>query len=82
MTEAVEQLKTQLGTLSTAERAELASYLLATLEPEEAGVEPEEPGVKEAWQIEVARRLSEARAGRVKGRPVDEVLAELRELYP
>jgi putative addiction module component (TIGR02574 family) len=75
MTEAVEQLKSQAITLSAAERADLAYFLLTSLEPEEEGVE-------DAWRKEIARRASEIRSGQAVGRPIDEVLAELRERYP
>lgn len=75
MTEAVEQLKSQVSTLSAAERAELAYFLLASLEPEEEGAE-------EAWRKEIARRITEIRSGQAIGRPIEEVLAELRERYP
>jgi putative addiction module component (TIGR02574 family) len=75
MTEAVEQLKSQASTLSAPERAELAYYLLSSLEPEEEGV-------KEAWRAEIARRVAEIRSGSAVGRSADEVLAELRERYP
>ncbi len=72
--EAVEQIKSQISTLSAAERAYLAYFLLASLEPEEAGT-------KEAWQMEIARRVTEIRSGQAVGRPIDDVLAELRERY-
>jgi putative addiction module component (TIGR02574 family) len=75
MTKAVEELKSQADTLSPAERADLAYYLVSSLEPEEDGVE-------EAWRIEIARRVAEIRGGMAIGRPADEVLAELRERYP
>ncbi len=75
MAETVEQMKTRAGELSGTDRAELAYYLLSTLEPEEEGVE-------EAWQMEIARRLAEVRQGHAKGRPVDQVLAELRMSHP
>jgi putative addiction module component (TIGR02574 family) len=75
MTEAVEQLKSQVSILSAAERADLAYFLLTTLEPEEEGIE-------DAWKKEIARRVTEIRSGQVIGRPIDEVLAELRERYP
>lgn len=75
MTDNVEQLKAQVGTLTQTERADLAYFLLTSLEPEEEGVE-------EAWQIEIARRVAEIRSGRAKGRSADEVLAELRERHP
>jgi putative addiction module component (TIGR02574 family) len=75
MTEVVEQLKAQASVLSTAERADLAYFLLTSLEPEEEGVE-------EAWREEIARRIAAIRGGQAVGRPIEEVLAELRELYP
>jgi putative addiction module component (TIGR02574 family) len=75
MTSAVEKLKSQANSLSAPERADLAYYLLSSLEPEEEGVE-------EAWRTEIARRVAEIRAGTAKGRPAEEVLAELRERYP
>jgi putative addiction module component (TIGR02574 family) len=75
MTEAVKQLQSQAGALSAAERAELAYFLLTSLEPEEEGV-------AEAWRAEIARRVTEIRSGQAIGRPIDEVLAELREQFP
>ena len=75
MTETVEQLKSKAGTLSALERADLAYFLLSSLEPEEEGAE-------EAWRMEIARRAADIRSGQAKGRPADEVLAELRERYP
>jgi putative addiction module component (TIGR02574 family) len=75
MTEAVQLLKSQALALSVAERADLAHFLLTSLEAEAEGVE-------EAWRAEIARRVEEIRGGQAKGRPVDEVLAELRERYP
>jgi len=39
MTEAVEELKTQMKLLSNPERAELAHFLLTSLEPEDEGAE-------------------------------------------
>ncbi len=75
MTDAVEQLKTQVSSLSDSERAELAYFLLSSLDSEE-----EKTG--EAWGIEVARRVAEIRSGSAVGRPLDDVLSELRERYP
>jgi len=75
MTETVERLKSQAGALTKPERADLAYFLLTSLEPEEEGGE-------EAWQVEIARRVADIRGGRAKGRSADEVLAELRERHP
>ncbi|OWK43885.1 addiction module protein [Fimbriiglobus ruber] len=76
MTEAVEQLKSQARVLSTSERAELAYFLLSSLEPDKG------EGIGEAWRAEIAGRVAEIRNGSAVGRPAEEVLAELRERYP
>jgi putative addiction module component (TIGR02574 family) len=75
MTEAVEQLKSQASNLSASERAELAYFLLSSLEPEEETAQEE-------WRADIARRVAEIRNGTAAGRPADDVLAELRERYP
>jgi putative addiction module component (TIGR02574 family) len=74
MTEAVEQLKTQLSHLTNPERAELAHFLLESLEPEE-------DGATEAWEAEAGRRIAEIRSGRVAGKPADQVFAELDDEF-
>jgi len=74
-TEAVEQLKSQAGTRTAPERADLAYFLLSSLEPEEEAVE-------EVWHTEIARRVAAIRDGSAVGRPADDVLAELQERYP
>ena len=71
----VEQWKSQLGSLPQPERAELAHFLLQTLEPEDEGVEA-------AWAAEVARRVAQIRSGEAVGQPAEEVFAELREQFP
>ena len=75
MTVAVDQLKSQVSLLSAAERADLAYFLLNSLDPEGEGVE-------EAWRKEILRRVTEIRSGQAVGRAVDDVLIELRERYP
>jgi hypothetical protein len=67
--------KVQLGALSQDQRAELALFLLASLGPSEEGVEA-------AWDELATQRATEIRAGKALGRPVDELLADLRERYP
>lgn len=61
-----EQWKTQLGQLAPEDRAELALFLLQSLEPED---------VQAAWDTEVARRVAEIRNGTAKGRPANEVFS-------
>ncbi len=75
MTSAVEQLKSQAEQLSVPERADLALFLLHSLEPQESGAEA-------AWKTEINQRVAEIRSGTVTGRPVDDVLADLRLRYP
>lgn len=71
MSMSVDELKSQAAALSSAQRAELAHYLLTTLDSEDEGVEL-------AWRAEIDRRVSEIRSGNAKGRSADEILAELR----
>jgi putative addiction module component (TIGR02574 family) len=75
MTQTVEQLKSTVGALSAPERADLAYFLLTSLEPEEGDAEA-------AWRDEITRRVAEIRSGQATGRSIDEVLTELRERYP
>jgi putative addiction module component (TIGR02574 family) len=72
MTQALEQLKSQASNLSAPERADLAYFLLSSLEPEE-------DGVQEAWREEIARRVAEIRGGSAVGRSAEDVLADLRQ---
>jgi putative addiction module component (TIGR02574 family) len=73
--ETIEQLKDRLRALSDAERAELAHFLIQSLD------DTEEDGVEAAWEAEAARRLAEMEAGNVVGKPAEEVFAELRAKY-
>ena len=74
MTQTVEQLKSQASALSADDRAELAYFLLSTLEPGD-------DGAAEAWRAEIARRVAEIRGGTAVGRPFEDVLADLRVRY-
>jgi putative addiction module component (TIGR02574 family) len=75
MTETAEKLKSQLSQLSTQERAELAYFLIHSLDE---GVETD---AESAWDAELARRMEEIRSGKTIGEPADKVFAELREKY-
>jgi putative addiction module component (TIGR02574 family) len=75
MNQAVEQFKVQLSGLSGAERAELAYYLLTSLEPEDAQADAE-------WRDEISRRVTAIQQGKATGRPAEAVLADLRKQYP
>ena len=71
----VDGYKTQLEKLSREERAELAYFLLSSLEPEE-------DGAAAAWDAEISRRVVEIQSGKANGKPAEQVFAELRERYP
>ena len=76
MAETLDQLKLQLRTLPCQERAELAQFLLHSLDEDDA---PEE--VAAAWAAELDRRADEILGGQVVGIPAEEVFRELREKY-
>jgi putative addiction module component (TIGR02574 family) len=71
----LDHYKSELEKLSREERAELAYFLLSSLEPEEKGAAA-------AWDAEVSRRVDEIRSGKANGKPAEQVFAELRERYP
>jgi putative addiction module component (TIGR02574 family) len=72
MTLTLQELKDASSGLAAPERAELAHFLLRSLEPEEEGW-------AEAWREELGRRLQEIRSGQIVGVPAEDVLARLRE---
>jgi putative addiction module component (TIGR02574 family) len=75
MSETLEELKSQLELLTAEERAELAHFLIRSLDGEE------DDGVEAAWEAELTRRTEEILSGTAIGRPADEVFKELREKY-
>ena len=75
MTEAAEKLKAQLSQLSMQERAELAHFLIHSLDE---GVDAD---AEAAWDVELVRRMEEIRSGKTVGEPADKVFAELRKKY-
>ncbi len=76
MAATLEQIKEQCAELTSKQKADLAYFLLHTLDDEEA-----EDEVAAAWQIEIERRMTEVRAGRAVGKLAEQVSAELREKY-
>ena len=75
MTETAEKLKAQLSQLSMQERAELAHFLIHSLD------EDVDADAEAAWDAELARRMEEIRAGKAVGELADTVFAELRKKY-
>jgi putative addiction module component (TIGR02574 family) len=78
----VEQIKMQLLALPGEDRADLALFLLRSLELDGEGEEVEEPEWDRAWGAEATRRMCEMESGKVAGIPAEDVLARLREKYP
>lgn len=76
MTEVVQRLRTELAVLDPEDRADLAYFLLQSLDEEV------DPNVEAAWDAELDQRIADIESGEVKGITCDEVLSELREMFP
>ncbi len=75
MTEAAEKLKAELAALPVEDRAELAHFLLESIDEET------DPEAEAAWDAELARRAEEIKSGKAVGVPGEEALRRLREKY-
>jgi len=75
MADLVERLKSQLETLSNRERAELAQFLIRSLDQDY------DEDAEAAWEIELTRRVTEIESGKAVGKPAEQVFAELRKKY-
>lgn len=75
---AMENLKAELAGLTERERADLAHFLLTSLDNARADSDAD---VEAAWDIELARRADEIQRGTAVGKPANQVFAELREKY-
>lgn len=73
MAESAERLKSELAALSAQERADLAYFLLRSLD------DGEDVDAEAAWDRELARREEEVLSGKVVCKPADQVLRGLRE---
>ncbi len=80
MANAIEALKTELAGLPEQERAELAQFLINSLDGVGAS-EDADADVEAAWDAELARRADEIQQGTATGKPAEQVFAELREKY-
>lgn len=69
----LQALKTASADLTDDERAELAQFLLQSLE------EYDEEGTRAEWLALADKRMGEVRAGKVVGIPADEVIQNLLE---
>ena len=61
--------------LSAEERAELAHELILSLD------DNIDEGYVSAWDSEIEKRVREIKSGMAKGRPAEEILAEIRARY-
>jgi predicted transcriptional regulator len=75
MTKLAQELKQQLSSLPVQDRADLAYFLLHSLDAEE------DVNWEAAWASEIQKRRAEIRNGTVKGEPAAEVIAELKKKY-
>ena len=75
MSATLEELKSTVSSLPAHQRAELAHYLLHTLETPDEGATAE-------WVALAERRMDEVRTGRVVGIPAEQVMESLRRPCP
>ncbi len=71
-----DQLKDQLSRLPIKTRAELAHFLIESLDGEA------DDDWEATWEVELDRRMAEIENGTVVGIPADEVFAALRAKHP
>ena len=72
MTSVAQDLQTQLSRLPVDDRAELAYFLIRSLDPD---------GYSEAWRAEISRRVESVLSGEDTGEDAASVFARLREQY-
>ena len=75
MSETVEKLKEQAEMLTNQELAEIARFAIYSLDHET------DDDAEAAWEVELARRVSDIEGGRAVGKSAHQVLAELREKH-
>ena len=72
MSATAEKIRSELAGLDEADRADLAHFLIQSLD------EGSDPDAEAAWNAELARRAEEIRSGRARGEPAEKVFSELR----
>ncbi len=75
MNTALQKIKDQAIALPLEERAELAHKLILSLDGT-AGTD-----IENAWDSEIKKRVEEIKSGKAKGRPAENILAEIRAKY-
>ncbi|AFY48198.1 Putative addiction module component [Nostoc sp. PCC 7524] len=71
MSETAEKLKLELSQLSAKERAEIAYFLIHSLDDD----------LETVWDTELSKRLEDINCNTVIGEPIYQVFEELREKY-
>jgi putative addiction module component (TIGR02574 family) len=79
MSEMATKLMSVLSLLSAEDRAELAQFLIRSLDEAEDGAADSD--AEAAWDAELARRMEEIKSGKAVGIPADQVFSALREKY-
>jgi putative addiction module component (TIGR02574 family) len=72
MSTTAERLQRELATLSEFDRAELARFLIQSLQTET------DADAEEAWDVELERRARQVKTGQAKGEPAEKVFSDLR----
>lgn len=75
MSDDAEELKSKLALLPARDRAELASFLIDSLDEET------DPDWEAAWNRELSRREAEINCGQATSEPAARVFTELREKH-
>jgi hypothetical protein len=75
MSETAEKLKLELSQLSAKERAEIAYFLIHSLD------EDIDDNLDNVWDKELTQRLGDINCGTAMGEPSSQVFSELREKY-
>ena len=75
MSSLLQEVASKAHNLSPSERAELANELIVSLD------DVKDKELEMAWDTEIERRIEEIKSGRAKGRPAEEILAEIRAKY-
>lgn len=75
MSSLLQEVATKAHSLSPDERAELAHDLIVSLD------EAIDTEYEMAWDAEIKKRVKEIKSGKAKGRPAEEILAEIRAKY-
>ena len=75
MSSLLQEVASKAHNLSPSERAELAHELIVSLD------DVKDKELEMAWDTEIERRIEEIKSGRAKGRPAEEILAEIRAKY-